>query len=103
MRKLTAVSWGLVLAITGCMGDEREVPDWENPEVFERNREQPHSTYIPYLDLENALSNDPALSPFYQSLNGRWRFHWTRRPIDRSIRFYEEDFDVSGLTDSEEK
>ncbi len=99
MRKLTAASWGLalaVVAITGCASDEGEVPDWENPEVIGRNREQPHSTYIPYADLASALSNDPARSPFYQSLNGRWRFHWTRRPSDRPIRFYEEGFDVSG-------
>ena len=25
-----------------------DVPDWENPEVFERHRESPHASYIPH-------------------------------------------------------
>jgi beta-galactosidase len=46
------------------------------------------------------LSNDPERSPYYKSLNGTWKFHWVRKPDDRPVRFYEDDYDVSDWDDT---
>jgi len=67
--------------------------------VFGRNREPAHCTYIPYADIKTALTSDPAQSPFYQSLNGTWKFNWVRKPADRPRDFYKDDYDVSHWND----
>jgi beta-galactosidase len=72
-----------------------QVPDWENPEVFERNREPPHASFIPYDTEEHALAGEREASPYFLSLDGRWKFHWAPMPSARPVDFYREDYDVS--------
>ncbi len=78
---------------------ENEVKDWENPAVFGWNKEPPHCTYIPYADIKTVLTNDPAQSPFYQSLNGTWKFNWVRKPADRPVDFCQDGYDTSQWDD----
>ena len=68
-------------------------PDLENPAVFERNKEPARATFYPFADRESALTRDPDRSPFVQSLNGNWKFHWVRNPGDRPTDFFRLDFD----------
>ncbi|HKQ06473.1 MAG TPA: glycoside hydrolase family 2 TIM barrel-domain containing protein [Blastocatellia bacterium] len=70
-------------------------PDWENPRVFGINKELPHATLVPYPSERAALAADAGGSPFVQSLNGQWKFHWVKQPSERPSRFYEVDYDVS--------
>lgn len=50
-------------------------PEWNNnPETFELNRLDAHASMIPYRSLSQALTNDKETSPFYQTLNGLWKF-----------------------------
>jgi beta-galactosidase len=72
------------------------VPDWENPEVFGRNKEPAHCTLMPYPDEATALVGTREASPFFRSLDGRWRFHWVRTPAERPAGFHEPGYDVSG-------
>ncbi len=69
--------------------------DWENPDMIGRNKEAPHSTLLPFADVTTALEGDPANSPWYQSLDGLWKFHWSPKPADRPVDFYQPSFDVS--------
>ena len=50
------------------------LPDWENPPLTHRNREDAHATLVPYADAASAQNGDRAQSPFFQLLNGQWRF-----------------------------
>ncbi len=75
--------------------EEKGVFDWENPNVVERNKEPGHCTYVPYTDARTAVQNDPAQSPYIKCLSGIWKFNWVRKPADRPIHFYREDYDVS--------
>ena len=68
--------------------------DWENPEIFQKNREAPHASYIPYDTVEGALAADRDRSPYYRSLNGMWKFHWVPKPSERPKDFYRVSFDV---------
>lgn len=75
--------------------DAQNVP-WEDPKVFEINREYPHATFYRHASETAALqSNGYTLSPYYQSLNGPWKFHWVRKPAERPTYFYHDDYDVS--------
>lgn len=72
-------------------------PEWENPEIFQINREEPTATFYRYLSEENALKNDSwENSTLYQSLNGTWDFYFAERPEERPADFYYEGFDTRG-------
>lgn len=69
--------------------------DWENPEVFKSNTEQPHSTFTYYSNVAKAMTYGEEKASFYQSLNGQWKFKWSHQPNKRPVDFYKEDFNVS--------
>ncbi len=80
-------------------------PDWANPAVVRRNVEPTHASFTAWPTEEAArtarntapfyLSEQPTTAPWYQSLNGLWKFHWVRRPADKPADFYRDDFDDS--------
>ena len=69
--------------------------DWENSEIFGINKEEAHNTSIPYATFEQAKDADWEASPFYQLLNGKWKFNWVPKPSDRPLDFYKPEYDVS--------
>ena len=72
-------------------------PEWENPEIFEINREAPTATFYRYPSAEQAVSGKGwEDSPFYQSLNGTWKFYYADSVTARPADFYREDFDLTG-------
>lgn len=71
-------------------------PDWENPKMFNQNKEAPHATLMPFKDVASALSKKRNQSVYYKSLNGTWKFNWVRKPSDRPVDFYQPSYDVSG-------
>jgi len=73
----------------------RQANDWENPEIVGINKEEPHSSYIPYPDIESFLNNDRTKSLFFKSLNGKWKFYWVRKVADCPSGFYQRDYDDS--------
>lgn len=69
--------------------------DWENEQIFEINKEEPHSTLFPYESVVKALASHKDQSKYFTSLDGKWKFNWVRKPADRPVDFYKKDFDVS--------
>lgn len=68
---------------------------WENPLVFEDNKEKPHATFMLFNNKTDVVADDYSRSPFYQSLNGSWKFVYVDRYADRP-----QDFFKVGLDDS---
>ncbi|MDR7211705.1 glycoside hydrolase family 2 TIM barrel-domain containing protein [Flavobacterium piscis] len=66
--------------------------DWENPEVFQINREPARASFLPYADEVSAISDNYTSSPWYFSLDGKWKFSWSPTPDQRPKDFYKEDF-----------
>ncbi|MBN2103420.1 DUF4981 domain-containing protein [bacterium] len=75
--------------------------DWENEQVIGIHKEAAHCDYIPYAAIEQALADDANESPFYQCLNGTWKFNWVKSPDLRPVDFYKIDFDVCYWDDIE--
>jgi beta-galactosidase len=69
--------------------------EWENPEIFQINREPARATFIPYADELSAISDRYESSPWYLSLNGYWKFQWAPTPDQRPKDFYKTSFDVT--------
>lgn len=80
----------------------RSENEWENETIFAVNKEEGHVTYYPYPN-EVTLKKDstfykPWMTPksvLYRSLNGDWKFNWVKKPSERPMDFYKDDFDVS--------
>ncbi len=70
---------------------------WEDPRIFDINKEPPRASATYYPSLGACTSDDP--SPWYQSLNGQWKFNWVQKPAERPQAFHELDFDDSGWDD----
>ncbi len=73
--------------------------DWENPAVFDKNKEPVRCTAIAFPDTQSAAAGSMAESPYYQSLNGTWKFNWVRKPAERPADFYKPDFDPGAWDD----
>ncbi len=67
-----------------------DVPDWENHHVLQINREPARAAFLPYGER----AGDRTLS-----LDGLWRFRWTKTPAERIPDFYRTDFDDSAWGD----
>lgn len=77
--------------------------DWENERIFAINKDDGRATFIPFASAEE-MRKDPSY-PFpwlannssrYMSLNGEWKFKWSRQPSERPADFYKNGYDVSG-------
>ena len=64
-------------------GQSKKQSDWENLNVLQKNREPAHAFYVPYQNEKTALTIDAEQSDYYKLLNGQWKFHWVRKPVDR--------------------
>ncbi len=71
-------------------------PDYENPEVFERNQEPPHATLMPYSTIEKALEGERKSSSFHMTLNGTWLFNWSENPDVAPHSFFESGYNRGG-------
>ena len=69
--------------------------DWENQNIIGQNKEPAHCTLIDFPDIKSAIKGDRKSSPYYKSLNGKWKFHWVSKPADCPKDFYQTDYDVS--------
>ena len=69
---------------------------WQDPKVFEINKEAARASFYPFETVDKAIRSDPAESEFIRSLNGRWKFNYVGRASQRPKDFYKSSFDVSG-------
>lgn len=75
------------------------VNDWENPGVFAEGRLAPRATSYPYDSEAAALAGDFRSSPYFRSLNGKWKFKFSPRPDARPEGFWQTGYDVSAWDD----
>ncbi|TRX66001.1 glycoside hydrolase family 2 TIM barrel-domain containing protein [Carboxylicivirga sp. M1479] len=69
--------------------------DWENPKVYQINKEAPRSSFYSYSSVKQALLFNRTESPNFKLLNGYWQFNWVKEPSQRPLDFYKPSYDVS--------
>ena len=91
----------VILFISGCSSsykdiafNEKSPADWENPEVFQINKEEARASFVPYVDRQNAANDDLFSSQLVHSLNGIWDFHLSNSPSGRPFYFFMDDYDI---------
>jgi beta-galactosidase len=83
-----------VLICAALAGAQR--PEWDDVSVLHVGTQKPHATMMVYPSAELAKTGDRAQSPWFQLLNGNWKFHGSSRPADRPLEFFRPGFDDSG-------
>lgn len=64
----------------------KETPDWENPEIIGINKLPYHTT----------LGLPSESNPEVISLDGEWRFRWSKDPESRPVGFEDTNYDTAG-------
>ena len=80
----------ILLTLTALMlgiSAQAQTHDWENPAVLGMNKLPYHAT----LQLPSKQKECQEIV----SLDGQWKFHWSKDPESRPADFYKEDYDVS--------
>lgn len=103
MKKVSFYILAIVILLNSCKKyskyegvafTEKEPRDWENPEMFKQNREDPHATFVGFNDEESALKALITNSPNYLSLDGTWKFNWVKSPDQRPFWFFKDNYDT---------
>ena len=69
--------------------------EWQSPENLSLNKEYPRAYFFSFNNEKQATQVLPEYSPYWQSLNGQWRFHWCKTPDQHPKDFYKTDYDTS--------
>ncbi len=88
-RHITAALFSILLGTTAI---SQSLPEWQNPDIVQVNREDPHATRFSFESVEKAMAGDMHESSNFQSLNGTWKFHWSPNPASRPVDFYQPKF-----------
>ena len=72
-----------------------QIRHWTDHTVFGINKLEPHATAFHFDDREAALIGDQSRSPWFQSLDGDWKFQWVSKPADAPAGFESPEFDDS--------
>jgi beta-galactosidase len=84
MKQLVFACW-LMAVTVAALGQNN---DWENPQLVEQNKEKPHATFMLFDQPAAVKADDYSRSPYYQSLNGEWKFTYVDKFADRVADFY---------------
>jgi len=90
---------GLCLA-SGTLCAQNGNNDWENPQLYELNKEKPHATFMLFSQPADVIADDYSRSPWRQSLNGTWRFTYLDKYTDNpKMDFFSPGIDERGWKD----
>jgi beta-galactosidase len=82
---------GLIAMLAGAaLAAQR--PEWDDVAVVHVGTEKPHAAMMTYPSAELARAGERAKSPWFQLLNGQWKFHGSPRPADRPLDFWRTDY-----------
>ena len=74
------------------MDVEAQIKWLDDPEVFRVNQLPAHSDHRFYQNMQEL---DAGKNSLEQSLNGMWKFYYSRNAQERPVEFYKEDFSFS--------
>ena len=97
MKQLTFILLGAIFLMSPLTAQEQ--PEWQSQYAIGLNKLQPHTYVWPYAVAADVAQGEYAQSPYYLSLNGKWKFHWVKNPDKRPKDFYQPSFYTGGWAD----
>ena len=95
---LAAPAWAQIAPLGGFYYGEMQTPsgwEWQSPDSVAYNKQQPHAWFFSFKNTDEARRVLPENSSLWQSLDGKWKFHWAKNPEERPTDFYKTAFDAS--------
>lgn len=80
-------------------GHQYARPEWQSQYAIGLNKLAPHAYVWPYASAAALSDGLYQQSPWYMSLNGPWKFHWTQNPDRRPRDFYKPEYYTGGWAD----
>ncbi|WP_289291313.1 MULTISPECIES: glycoside hydrolase family 2 TIM barrel-domain containing protein [Bacteroides] len=77
----------------------QQQPEWQSQYAVGLNKLNPHTYVWPYATAADVQKGAYEESPYYMSLNGKWKFHWVKNPDTRPKDFYKPSFYTGGWAD----
>ena len=87
------------LLLTGVVNAQMTGKEWDDPLKTSVNRETAHTLVLPMASEADAVKNDMTLSPYYLSLDGKWKFQWVKQPSSAKDAWCAKDFNDAAWTD----
>ena len=97
--KKTLLSLCLTCLLTAPAIAQTVQPEWQSQYAIGKNKLAPHTYIWPYANAVAAGEGNYEQSPYYMSLNGKWKFHWVKNPDHRPKDFYKLSFYTGGWAD----
>jgi len=95
-REITSLFYILICLLMVSNAEAQNISDYiENPKMVEENKLPPRASFFPFESVEFANTNEPSKSSNFKSLNGLWKFNWSKKPSERPKEFYKNDFNTS--------
>ena len=100
MKKLFILSC-LTMAVTSANAQTSQMTgkEWDDPLTTSVNRETAHTLAIPVTSDADVAQNDMTRSPYYQSLNGVWKFKWVGAPTSAKDEWCVKDYNDASWVD----
>lgn len=86
----------LLLGMTFSSNAINNTPDWENPLIFQRSKESPKVSSLPYPNEQLAIADKYDQSPYFKLLSGEWKFKYSKTYEERDSLFYLADYKSAG-------
>jgi len=77
----------------------QDLPEWQDTEIVQVNREKPHASSFSFESAALAMKMEKSASSDFLSLNGKWKFNYSPNPESRPKDFYKPTFKVKKWDD----
>ena len=85
--------------LAGVVNAQMTGKEWDDPKVTHVNRETAHTVGIAMGSATEAANTDMSSSPWYQSLDGKWKFLWVKQPSLAKDDYCAKDYSDASWTD----
>ena len=87
----------LAIAAASISVGAEQLPEWQTINAFRDGQIASHALVVPYRtnDVKAVESMQYDKSPYYLSLNGKWKFNWVKGVDNRPAGFEKPDYDVT--------
>lgn len=100
LKKRTFLILMAALTATFASAQKQSQPEWQSQYAVGLNKLAPHTYVWPYADASDIEKpGGYEESPYYMSLNGKWKFHWVKNPDNRPKDFYQPSYYTGGWAD----
>ena len=100
LKKRTFLILMAALTATFASAQKQPLPEWQSQYAVGLNKLAPHTYVWPYADASDIEKpGGYEQSPYYMSLNGKWKFNWVKNPDNRPKDFYQPSYYTGGWAD----